>query len=192
MLEHIAAYGVQTSLGDPEKQGVALSSGHIDPGPGLSYFKTLELVRIALCDLQGTSQQAICQELTALARGTIQGMLHYCIADLTERWGAPSDLMAVPPDLLSWASESLAQEELSYASDADVIFVADLDGSCANGRSTNEFWQRICRRLIAGCKEHQLYEVDPRLRPWGDQGSLVITLTTLEKYWSDHNELWNA
>jgi glutamate-ammonia-ligase adenylyltransferase len=40
------------------------------------------------------------------------------------------------------------------------------------------------------CGEAKLYEVDPRLRPWGDQGEMVTTPRALGIYWAPGRELW--
>ena len=39
-------------------------------------------------------------------------------------------------------------------------------------------------------KRHRLYDIDPRLRPWGDQGELVASTNNLSLYWAATRDLW--
>ena len=74
--------------------------------------------------------------------------------------------------------------ELNYASDIDVIFVAEPvprpDGSPANEEAALKTATRLATGLIRACDqvtpEGSLFPVDPNLRPEGRQGTLVRTL----------------
>ena len=80
---------------------------------------------------------------------------------------------------------------MTYASDMDVVFVADQKGNCPkSGRSAEWFFNRLAQRIGATCADPRLFPLDARLRPWGDQGPLVTALPALQEYWSQPRELW--
>jgi glutamate-ammonia-ligase adenylyltransferase len=78
---------------------------------------------------------------------------------------------------------------MSYASDVDVIFVCESGGLCTKkDRDGEAFWTRVVTNLIKSFQ--RIYEIDPRLRPWGEQGQMVITIDALQQYWSQPRDLW--
>jgi glutamate-ammonia-ligase adenylyltransferase len=68
-------------------------------------------------------------------------------------------------------------EELNYSSDIDLVLICDEDSSVI---------QRVARLTIEGLAENTppgfLYRVDLRLRPWGEAGPLVSTITAYADY----------
>jgi glutamate-ammonia-ligase adenylyltransferase len=168
----------------------ALSRGLADPVPALGYLKARELATVAVADLGGLPLQRITRRLTRLSAAVIQIVLEAAHAERVERWGRPM-IDGRPSRFAILGLGKLGGHELSYASDMDVIFVCDPGGTCPqSGRDAEEFWTRVARNTIARCQDGGLYEVDPRLRPWGEQGQLVVNTRTLEQYWSQPRDLW--
>lgn len=165
-----------------------LIQGLTDPVPSFAYIQAREIVRIALHDLQGFDHLSVCKSLSFLARDIISVGFDFCARQLAQRWGWPErDGKRVQAAVLGLGK--LGSGEMSYASDVDVIFVSEAGGICTvKDRDGEAFWTRVVTDLIKMFE--QVYEIDPRLRPWGDQGQMVISIDALKQYWSQPRDLW--
>ncbi|MBY0356297.1 MAG: bifunctional [glutamine synthetase] adenylyltransferase/[glutamine synthetase]-adenylyl-L-tyrosine phosphorylase [Rickettsiales bacterium] len=84
----------------------------------------------------------------------------------------------------------LGSQELTFGSDLDLIFLYDADEEAmSNGARPlnasayfNRLAQRIIGRLTAQTKSGRLYEVDTRLRPFGKDGPMAVSLASFERY----------
>src|SRR5439155_1186830 len=91
---------------------------------------------------------------------------------------------------------TLGAGELTYTSDLDLIFVYDAgDAAWWAGRATpHEFFTRIAQRTISALqtptREGIAYRIDTRLRPSGNQGSLVCSFEAFEAYHRSSAQLW--
>ena len=84
--------------------------------------------------------------------------------------------------------------EFTLLSDLDVIFLYDLPSEelASDGEKPlvasayfNRLAQRVIGTLTALTREGRLYEVDTRLRPFGSEGSLVVTVDAFNKYYTE-------
>jgi glutamate-ammonia-ligase adenylyltransferase len=88
--------------------------------------------------------------------------------------------------------------ELSYGSDLDLTFIHDVDlkgetngpRQLENNVYINRFAQRFIHILTSYTQFGVLYEVDLRLRPGGNKGPLVSTLTAFERYQLEEAWTW--
>jgi glutamate-ammonia-ligase adenylyltransferase len=129
----------------------------------LGRWKRLELLRIAARDLIGLDDlAAVGQGLATLAGEVFEGACS--LAD-------PSGLAVIGMGKLGGA-------ELNYASDVDVMFVAD-DPSEAD-RSARTVMEIV----------RSMYRVDVDLRPEGRSGPLVRSLESYEAYWDRWAQTW--
>src|SRR5947209_18947941 len=81
----------------------------------------------------------------------------------------------------------LGGDELNYASDIDVMFVAPSGGGAANGSAAAEA-DRAARALLAAART--CFRVDANLRPEGRDGPLTRTLESYEAYWDRWAQTW--
>ena len=93
----------------------------------------------------------------------------------------------------------LGSQELTLASDLDLIFVYEIepDASMSDGAkalSPTAYYARFCRRFInaltAPTNEGRPYEVDMRLRPSGKSGPIACMLETFESYQREKAWTW--
>jgi glutamate-ammonia-ligase adenylyltransferase len=90
----------------------------------------------------------------------------------------------------------LGSEELTYASDLDLIFVYDVtEPDWWHGRPTpHEFFTRVAQRTLGvlqtPTREGSAYRIDTRLRPSGNQGPLVSSLEAFARYHAESAQLW--
>jgi len=147
-----------------------------------------ELFRTAVGDLIGTLNVAeVGRALTDVTAATLEAALDAAIRDYERTTGAP-----MPTRIAIIAMGRLGGGEMSYPSDADVLFVHEpLPG-------TGEQASTLAAHLVAGevrrlCSlpspEPPLI-VDADLRPEGKQGPLVRTLASYSAYYAQWSELW--
>ncbi len=87
----------------------------------------------------------------------------------------------------------LASRELTYGSDLDLIFLYDLSAG-ADALEAQEQCVRVAQRLISALETQTAsgacYEIDSRLRPSGNQGTLVTSLASLRNHYRAVAMLW--
>ena len=135
---------------------------------GLRRFKRRHLLRIGARDVLDLGDlQTTQRELAHVADACIEGALRGRDASV------PFAVIGVG---------RLGGEELSYASDVDLLFVYDGDGA-------NEFdaAERLATALVqalgATTDEGQVFGIDANLRPEGKQGPLARSLRGYERYY---------
>ena len=131
------------------------------------------------------------EELADLADAALDAALAIARAEL------PPD--AVPVRFAIVAMGKCGARELNYASDVDVIFVAEPRGHDPHsGEPSDEAALKAATRLAAGlirtCErttpEGSLFPVDPNLRPEGRQGPLVRSLASHLAYYDRWAKTW--
>lgn len=84
--------------------------------------------------------------------------------------------------------------ESTLISDLDMIFIYSASGeeSTSDGEKplmAGAYYHRLAQRIIgtltALTREGRLYEVDTRLRPFGNDGPLVVTIEAFDKYYEE-------
>jgi glutamate-ammonia-ligase adenylyltransferase len=146
----------------------AAGSGGI---PSLRVEKRRRLAQIAAYDLSGDmSLPEVGAALSALADACLQVTL--------EHIGGSEHLAAI-------AMGKLGGRELNYASDIDLMFVAD--GNLAYATRAAE---SLLRELGEFGPEGQAYRIDLELRPEGRSGALVRTLDGYLEYYTRWADSW--
>ena len=151
-------------------------------------------------DLAGQASLAdVVETMTQLADVTTNVALDFVHRQLAATFGEPLDHHGQPQRLLVVGMGKLGGRELNVSSDVDYIFIYPEDGETAGvsgGRTIEayEFFTRLGKRLIAMLGEitgdGQVFRVDMRLRPNGDSGPLVCSLTSLENYLITQGREW--
>ncbi|MBA3782925.1 MAG: bifunctional [glutamine synthetase] adenylyltransferase/[glutamine synthetase]-adenylyl-L-tyrosine phosphorylase [Nocardioides sp.] len=148
-----------------------------------------ELFRIAVGELLGENDvEAVGAGLSRLTDATLEATL----AVAMESVRAQRSLDAVPTVMAIVAMGRYGGFELSYSSDADVMFVHEpVAGAEAPGAAS--FAQAVAnevRRLLALPGTDPALEVDAGLRPEGKQGPLVRTLESYAAYYAKWSKVW--
>jgi glutamate-ammonia-ligase adenylyltransferase len=149
-----------------------------------------ELFRIAAGDvLRLVSVADVEEALTDVAAATLQGALDVAARAVEAARGAP-----LPTRLAVVAMGRFGGRELSYASDADVLFVHDpLQG--ADEREASEAAHAVVgemRRLLSVPSPDPPLVVDADLRPEGRQGPLVRSLASYAAYYDRWAHVWES
>src|SRR5690606_32108898 len=177
-----------------------------NPGRALRRARRLLLLALMERDIRGdASLEEVCAAMSSFAALATSIALRAAAADLVEQFGVPLDAEGRPQDLLAVAMGKGGAGELNVSSDLDLVFLhrdrgetsgVQPDGSPARrGRLPSaEFLHRLARRAIGLLSEVNgdgfVFRVDTRLRPNGDSGPLVGSLSMLEEYFYAQGREW--
>jgi glutamate-ammonia-ligase adenylyltransferase len=148
-----------------------------------------ELLRTAAADVLGLAGiEQTCEALTAVAAVSVAAMLEAAVAE-AERAAGP-----LPTRLAVIGMGRFGGNEMSYSSDADVLFVHDPlpgAGDEAATRAAHAVAERL-RALLSRPGPDPALLVDAGLRPEGRQGPLVRTLASYRAYYRRWAVPWEA
>ncbi|MGY2702990.1 bifunctional [glutamine synthetase] adenylyltransferase/[glutamine synthetase]-adenylyl-L-tyrosine phosphorylase [Nocardioides sp. HB32] len=203
-----------TDLLEREPQGVRMLNGDLTPLPAEALTEEMlasgrrhdvaedavlairgvrrrELLRIAAGDLLGLTDVAdVGAGLSRLTDATLEATLE--VAGRSVR--AQRGLAEAPTRIAIVAMGRYGGFELSYGSDADVMFVHDPEPG-ADAQAAASYAQAVAnevRRLLARPGPDPALEVDADLRPEGKNGPLVRTLDSYSAYYAKWSEVWEA
>jgi len=203
-----------TTLLETEPQGVRILAGDLAPQPADSLTEEM----LASSGRQETLEKAVRsiravrrRELLRLACGEVLGLIDIAdvgaglsrLTDATLEATLVSVTRAVqdqrnldkrPTRMAIVAMGRYGGFELSYGSDADVMFVHQpIPG--ADPQVASSYAQAVAndiRRLLALPGGDPALEVDAGLRPEGKQGALVRTLDSYAAYYAKWSKVWEA
>ncbi|HEX6234202.1 MAG TPA: bifunctional [glutamine synthetase] adenylyltransferase/[glutamine synthetase]-adenylyl-L-tyrosine phosphorylase [Jiangellaceae bacterium] len=155
---------------------------------GVRAMRRRELFRIATANLVGRlPAKDVGEALTAVAEATLAGALETAVraVELERREPLLTRVAVI-------AMGRLGGREMSYASDADVLFVHQpLDGADDQAAAQSALAvANEMRRLLAVPSPEPALTIDPNLRPEGRQGPLVRTLASYRAYYARWGEVW--
>ena len=146
--------------------------------------------RLLAQDLDGLiSVEALADDLSALADMLLD-------ATLCECWRQLPNKHREQPTFAVIAYGKLGGKELGYASDLDLVFVHDDASHGGEHERSTEVYARLAQRMINWLTSHtpagRLFDVDMRLRPNGNAGMLVTSMSAFETYQAQRgsNSAW--
>ncbi len=174
---------------------------HTDPVDAIGTARAMrrrELFRIAVADLgaevgvgpdndDALPFEDVAGAVTSVAEATVSAALAAAVRQVETERRTP-----LPTRFAVVAMGRLGGREMSYASDADVLFVHDPhpDASAEDaGRAALAVAQEM-RRLLALPGPAPALTLDADLRPEGRQGPLVRTLASYAAYYERWGEVW--
>ena len=177
-----------------------LCRGAEDLLPILHSFKDKEVLRVGVRDILGKDTPGdTTLALSDIAQVVLEAIVRDECGELVDRLGEPTieegPRAGQASRLVVLALGKFGGQELSYHSDLDIIFMYEADGMTRiQGRrrgweptSNLHFYSELGTRIIrvAGTvgPQGRLYMIDPRLRPTGRSGSLVISIDQFHKYY---------
>jgi glutamate-ammonia-ligase adenylyltransferase len=132
--------------------------------------------------------------LTDVADLVIEAMLETVSEDFARRYGVIEDASVAIVGFGKLGSRSIAR-----GSDLDLVMVYDSPTPAAASNGARElpaptYFARLCQRLVTAIEaqtgEGQLYQVDLRLRPMGEDGPIATTVEALEDYYEKSAWTW--
>ncbi len=157
--------------------------------------RRVELVRVACADLLGLLDvAAVGQALSDAAAATIEAALFVAQRRFEQETGRP-----LPVRIAVIAMGRLGGEELSYGSDADVVFVHepvdDSRGSLTDSEvaaAAGSVVAELLRLLALPAGADPPLVLDAQLRPEGRAGPMTRTLASYAAYFNRWSQGWEA
>jgi glutamate-ammonia-ligase adenylyltransferase len=164
----------------------------------LRRFRRREMLRIAWRDLAAWADLfETMADLTRLADAVIDRTTAVLYRRLCAACGTPRDANGERQHLVVVGLGKLGGEELNFSSDVDLIFAYPHSGETVGipkPMANEEFFLRLCRSLIKVLSQPSpegiVFRVDTRLRPFGDNGPLVMSFDGMEHYYQDQGREW--
>ena len=164
-------------------------------------FKRQMVFTIAMLDVfYAEPVETVSDDLTELADILLEKILGFSWQAMVEKYGEPSCIIdgeVFKPAMSIVAYGKMGGNELGYGSDLDIIFLHNSSGEkqytsgekCIDNQS---FFARVAQRIIHFLNTRTysgiLYEADTRLRPDGQAGLMVSSISAFESY--QHDKAW--
>jgi glutamate-ammonia-ligase adenylyltransferase len=151
----------------------------------LREFKAHHVFNVALAEVRGTLPlMNVSDYLTFLAEAVLAEALELAWSDNVDRY--PEFAETRPFIIVGYGK--LGGIELGHGSDLDLVFIHDLPAEAA------QFLHRLVRRLLhiltVPTYQGTLYEIDMRLRPSGNAGTMVSSLDAFVEYQRGQAWVW--
>ncbi len=169
----------------------------------IRHFKQANVMRVAVAEVQGHLRLTEVSDcLSWIAEIALQAVCDLVSQDMLQRHGQPVCKIGKKvrkPEFAIVAYGKLGGAELTYASDLDIVFLHDSSGELQQSDGdkpldSQVYFGRLAQKIVhfintltpAGV----LYEIDTRLRPNGQSGLLVSSLTAFEQYQRENAWTW--
>jgi [glutamine synthetase] adenylyltransferase / [glutamine synthetase]-adenylyl-L-tyrosine phosphorylase len=154
----------------------------------LRLFHHRQIVNIGLLDL---AERVTREEAEEALSDVAEGCLERGLAIAREALGESQATSAGPGRFLVVGMGKLASRELGYGSDLDLVFFYDAGREDPDAQA---HFVRLVQRLISVLQtrtgEGACYDIDARLRPSGNQGALVASLSGFRRYHERQAQVW--
>jgi glutamate-ammonia-ligase adenylyltransferase len=157
----------------------------------LRRFHHEQFLRIGINDLDNLLPfHVVSSQLSDLADACLDAALQVAEEETCRRYGIDT-----PPGRFAVVGlGKLGARELTYNSDLDLIFVYVPSAPSAGSVSVHEFFTKLAQTLMTTLqvrtREGRMYSIDTRLRPSGNQGTLVSSLESFARYHAENAQLW--
>ncbi|PFG19481.1 bifunctional [glutamine synthetase] adenylyltransferase/[glutamine synthetase]-adenylyl-L-tyrosine phosphorylase [Serinibacter salmoneus] len=152
------------------------------------FLRRRELARTALSDVLTRLSAVDTPAISYAADAALRGALRIAAHDVCTEWG----IEETPTLLLIVAMGRLGGQELSYSSDADVMFVHDPRPGEDHDRA-QKFALAVAQRvanLLGQTSSEPSLEVDATLRPEGRNGPLARSFAAYQEYYGRWSSGW--
>jgi glutamate-ammonia-ligase adenylyltransferase len=175
----------------------ALLAGGRNLASALRVARHLVLERLAVLDIeQGAAMEDITRAMSELAEVTLDRALTQAYIDQDARYGAPLNEAGERIEFWVVGMGKLGAHELNVSSDIDLIYVYEDSGETAGPKriSAHEYFSQVARSLYAligdSTDDGFVFRVDLALRPNGNSGPPVVSLSMLEEYFLVQGREW--
>ena len=169
----------------------------------LRQFKRQTIFTVAVLDVfYEEPVETVSDRLTDLADALLERILGLSWQAMVEKYGKPEcivDGKIYQPSMSIIAYGKMGGNELGYGSDLDIIFLHDSHGgkqhtSGEKSIENQNFFARVAQRVIHFLNVRTysgiLYEADTRLRPDGQAGLMVSSISAFELYQREKAWTW--
>ena len=133
-------------------------------------------------------------ELSDLAEATLQAMYSQIKDTFQAEHGRPLAEDGTEVTFAIIGMGKFGGGELNFSSDLDVMLVYSVDGKTTKGVTNADYFSDLGLALVNGLKGSaeggSIYELDFRLRPFGNGGAIAMPLAGYQNYFNKHAETW--
>jgi len=162
----------------------------------LNALKDREMFRVDLRHILGhcATFGQFSAELSDLAEVVVEEACRGCLRELHRSFGTPllQDGRECP-----WCVCALGKcggRELGYASDIELLFLYAGSGETNGAQriSTAEFYEKLVQGVLGAIRARRegIFHLDLRLRPYGEAGSLAVSLESFRRYFAPGGPRW--
>jgi glutamate-ammonia-ligase adenylyltransferase len=164
----------------------------------LRHVRAREVVRISLRDLRRARVKEVTAELSSLACACIDAAVRFHERRLRARHGAPAGLAGREhgAGFCVLAMGKLGARELNFSSDVDLVYVYERDGESEGPKSVTHFAyyaklaELVTESIAKPTEDGFVFRVDLNLRPDGQNGPIVNSLSAAETYYQTFGRSW--
>ncbi len=162
----------------------------------LNAYKDREMFRIDMRQILGhtTGFGQFSAELSDLAEVIVEAAYELCYEDLRVQFGQPRLAADQPCPVSVCALGKFGGRELGFASDIELMFVFAGNGQTTGPQviTTLDFYERLVYEVeqTIQSKREGIFEIDLRLRPYGQSGSRVVSLDSFRHYFGPGGDAW--
>ncbi|MFO7559670.1 MAG: bifunctional [glutamate--ammonia ligase]-adenylyl-L-tyrosine phosphorylase/[glutamate--ammonia-ligase] adenylyltransferase [Desulfobacterales bacterium] len=164
----------------------------------LHLFRYREMIRIAFRDLAGLADLfETMADLSLLAEACVEQTFAALYTWMVEKFGTPCSPDGRKQKIVVLGLGKLGAGELNFSSDIDLVFTFPKAGVTDNNNDSipNEvFFSRLTRSFLKIFSESTpsglLFRVDLRLRPYGENGPIVLSFNSMEEYYEAQGREW--
>ncbi len=133
------------------------------------------------------SFRILSERLTTLAELVVGTSVSMIYDELVSRYGRPQTVAELPADYAVFGLGKLGGAALGYASDIELLLVYSDNGTTSGPRhiSNAEFFNRMVKQstLAIHAKRQGIFTIDLRLRPYGKDGPLAVSMENFCRYY---------
>lgn len=134
------------------------------------------------------------EELTDVAEVVVAGAYNICNEQLQKRYGIPHLESGAPCQLSICALGKCGGRELGFASDIELMFIYEGAGQTTGPEvvTNNEYYLKLVEKFtkLIKARSEGIFQIDLRLRPYGQAGSLAVSLEAFQSYFSHEGAAW--
>jgi glutamate-ammonia-ligase adenylyltransferase len=180
-------------LDDAVNQGLESESDHESRVRFLNRFKDREMFRIDLRHITDRIDHTqFSKELTGLAEVIVSKAAELAYDSLRDRYGQPTLENGAPCEWGIFALGKVGGIEIGFGSDIEMIFLYEAEGETTGPeqiRNSSYFGELVKRFLqTLDARREGIFEVDLRLRPYGNKGALAPSLDAFQSYYRDEGD----
>jgi glutamate-ammonia-ligase adenylyltransferase len=162
----------------------------------LNAFKDREMFRIDMRHILGHTREFwdFAAELTDLTEVFVNSVFHLCHEDLRLVHGNPCLENGSPSQMSVAALGKFGGSEMGFASDIELMFIYAGNGWTTGPDviTSTEFYEKLVQYFVSAIRARRegIFQIDLQLRPYGNAGSLSVSLDAFRRYFSPGGPAW--
>ncbi|MHC4878802.1 MAG: [protein-PII] uridylyltransferase family protein [Planctomycetota bacterium] len=162
----------------------------------LNDFKDREMFRVDMRHIGGQLNdfREFSEELSDVADSVVRIAVEICIAECRGRWESRGEQDFTKCPCAVAGLGKAGGRELGFASDIELMFLYDGEWRPEHGAASGvgDFYSEVVKLFVKAIRARRkgIFEVDLRLRPYGNAGPLAVSTSAFEAYFRQSGPAW--